>query len=312
MIKLITVVGATATGKSALAVRLASSLNGEIISGDSAQVYRGMDIGTAKVTKEEMGGVPHHLIDILDIESPFSAGSFAALAGEKAEEIHSRGGVPFIVGGTGLYVDALTGGKAFSETKDSDPAVRAELMRKADSEGAQALHAYLASVDPTAAAEIHPNNVKRVARAIEIYLVTGKTKTELIAQQKSQSRFKRCLILLNAADRQALYERINARVDKMFEQGLEEEAYRLWRDGLESTPTAGQAIGYKELFPYFSGAVSLDTAKENIKQATRNYAKRQVTYFKRMEGAHVLECTEGADIVFEKAYAVCSRFLAEE
>lgn len=312
MIKLITVVGPTATGKSALAVRLAASLNGEIISGDSAQVYRGMDIGTAKVTSEEMCGIPHHLIDILDIESPFSAGSFACLAGEKAEEIHSRGRLPVIAGGTGLYIDALTGGKAFSDTKDSDPAVRAELMGKAEAEGAVSLHAYLTSIDPEAAAEIHPNNVKRVARAIEIYLVTGKTKTELLAEQKAQSRFKRCLILLNAPDRQLLYERINARVDRMFEQGLEQEAFRLWQKGLENTPTAGQAIGYKELFPYFAGAISLETAKESIKQATRNYAKRQVTYFKRMEGANVLDCTEPAELVYEKALALCKGFLAEE
>ena len=312
MIKLITVAGPTATGKSALAVRLASRLNGEIISGDSAQVYRGMDIGTAKVTSDEMCGVPHHLIDILDINCPFSAGSFACLAGDKAEEIHNCGKVPFIAGGTGLYIDALTGGKAFSETKDSDPAVRAELMRKAETEGALSLHAYLASIDTAAAAEIHPNNVKRVARAIEIYLVTGRTKTELLAEQKAQSRFKRCLIVLNAPDRQLLYERINARVDRMFEQGLEQEAYRLWRLGLENTPTAGQAIGYKELFPYFRGLISLDTAKENIKQATRNYAKRQVTYFKRMEDALVLDCTESSDVIYEKALSACERFLAEQ
>lgn len=310
MIKLIAVAGATATGKSALAVRLAAALGGEIISGDSAQVYRGMDIGTAKVTDAEMCGIPHYLIDILDINSPFSAGSFASLAGEKAQEIHSRGKIPFIAGGTGLYIDALTGARAFSETADSDPAVRANLMRKAETEGALALHAYLATIDPQAAAEIHPNNVKRVARAIEIYLVNGKTKTELIAENKAQSRFKRCLILLDA-DRQMLYERINARVDAMFERGLEAEALRLWQSGLENTPTAGQAIGYKELFPYFKGLISLDEAKENIKQATRNYAKRQVTYFKRMSDAFVLDCAEGADGVYEKALGHCKEFLAE-
>lgn len=311
MIKLIAVVGATATGKSLLAVRLARALNGEVISGDSAQVYRGMDIGTAKITAGEMCGVPHHLIDIADIESPFSAGSFAALAGDKAEEISARGRVPVIAGGTGLYVDALTAGRAFAEVAGSDPAVREELLRQAREKGALSLHSRLAAVDPEAAGAIHPNNVKRVARALEIYMVTGRTKTSLIAESAAQNRFRRCLLLLDLADRSLLYERINARVDKMFEAGLEEEARGLWLRGLENTPTASQAIGYKELFPYFKGLIGLDEAKERIKQATRNYAKRQITYFKRMEGAHTLDCAEGADAVYEKALGICRGFLED-
>ncbi len=310
-IKLIAVAGATATGKSALAVRLAAALGGEVISGDSAQVYRGMDIGTAKVSTDEMCGIPHHLIDLLDIESPFSAGSFAYLAGAAAKDIAARGKVPVIAGGTGLYIDALTGEKSLSETADSDPTVRAQLMQKAETEGAAALHAYLAAIDPEAAMQIHPNNVKRVARAIEIYLVTGKTKTALIAENKVQSEYERCLILLDSPDRQWLYDRINLRVDEMFAMGLEAEAYCLWQMGLENTPTAGQAIGYKELFPYFRGEIGLDTAKEAIKQATRNYAKRQVTYFKRMQGAFVLDCTESKDLVFEKALKHCQDFFTK-
>lgn len=312
MIKLVAVAGATATGKSALAVRLARQLGGEIISGDSAQVYRGMDIGTAKISTREMCGVPHYLIDILDIEAPFSAGSFASLAGERAEEIAARGKVPFVVGGTGLYIDALTGGNALSETADSDPTVRAELMRKAEDEGAAALHAYLATIDPVSAAQIHPNNVKRVARAIEMYLVTGKTKTQLISEGASNRRFERCLILLDFADRAALYERINARVDAMFEQGLEAEAYGLWKCGLGATPTAAQAIGYKELFPYFEGQISLEKAKESIKQATRNYAKRQITYFKRMKDAYVLDCSAGTEAVYFDALEHISAFLGKQ
>lgn len=309
MIKLLALTGPTATGKTALSVRLAKALGGEIISGDSAQVYRGMDIGTAKVTKEEMEGVPHHLIDALDIGEPFSAGSFAEMAGQIAEDIHGRGMVPIIAGGTGLYIDALTGGSVLSETADSNAAVREFLMAKAEREGAQSLHAYLETIDPTSAAEIHPNNVKRVARAIEIYLVTGKTKTELNSEKRAQTRFKRLLFVLHSPDRDYLYQRINQRVDLMMESGLLAEAEELYKMGLGNTPTAGQAIGYKELFPYFAGRCSLEDSVEKIKQATRNYAKRQITYFKRMEGAVLLDCTRPKDVLFEEAYALAKDFL---
>lgn len=309
MIKLLALTGPTATGKTALSVRLAKALGGEIISGDSAQVYRGMDIGTAKVTKEEMEGVPHHLIDALGIGEPFSAGSFAEMAGQIAEDIHGRGMVPIIAGGTGLYIDALTGGSVLSETADSNAAVREFLMAKAEREGAQSLHAYLETIDPTSAAEIHPNNVKRVARAIEIYLVTGKTKTELNSEKRAQTRFKRLLFVLHSPDRDYLYQRINQRVDLMMESGLLAEAEELYKMGLGNTPTAGQAIGYKELFPYFAGRCSLEDSVEKIKQATRNYAKRQITYFKRMEGAVLLDCTRPKDVLFEEAYALAKDFL---
>ena len=311
MIKVIAVVGATASGKSGLAVRLAKALNGEVISGDSAQVYRGMDIGTAKISHEEQEGVPHHLIDILDIDTAFSAGVFAELGTAAAEDIVSRGKLPVIAGGTGLYVDAMTGANRLRPTADSDPAVRQQLMDKAANEGAESLHAYLASIDPQAAAEIHPNNVKRVARAIEIFMVTGKTKTELNAQPVAQSRFSRCLILLDCPDRGALYSRIDRRVDLMMEQGLEQEAYRLWKQGLGDTPTASAAIGYKELFPYFRGEISLDRAVEDIKQATRNYAKRQITYFKRMEGAYPIDISLGKEDVFRLALQRSTQFLQE-
>ncbi len=311
MIKVIAVVGATATGKSGLAVNLAKALNGEVISGDSAQVYRGMDIGTAKISPEEQEGVPHHLIDILDIDTAFSAGVFAELGTAAAEDIVSRGKLPVIAGGTGLYVDAMTGANRLSPTADSDPAVRQQLMDKAAAEGAESLHAYLASIDPQAAAEIHPNNVKRVARAIEIFLVTGKTKTELNAQPAAQGRFSRCLILLDCPDRGALYSRIDKRVDLMMEQGLEQEAYHLWKQGLGDTPTASAAIGYKELFPYFRGQISLYQAVEDIKQATRNYAKRQITYFKRMEGAYPIDISLGKEEVFRLALQRSTQFLQE-
>lgn len=309
MIKVVCVVGATATGKSALAVRLAKAFDGEIISGDSAQVYRGMDIGTAKVTREEMEGVPHHLIDLLDINEGFSAGLFAELGRERARDIAAGGRLPIIAGGTGLYVDAMTGPALLSPTADSDPAVRAELMAKAEREGAEALHAYLGSIDPAAAAEIHPNNVKRVARAIEIYLVTGKTKTEHSATPRAQSEFSRGLILLEHPDRAELYRRIDRRVDLMMETGLLSEARRLWEMGLAHTPTASAAIGYKEFFPYFEGAASLESAVEKVKQASRNYAKRQITYFKRMTDAFPIDLSLGKEAVFERAREYVRAFL---
>lgn len=311
MIKVIAVVGATATGKSGLAVRLAQAFNGEVISGDSAQVYRGMDIGTAKASVAEQGGIPHHLIDILDIDTAFSAGTFAFLGGKAAEDINARGKLPIVAGGTGLYVDAMTGRQSLSPTADSDPAVRLELMEKARTEGAESLHAYLATIDPKAAAEIHPNNVKRVARAIEIYLVTGKTKTELNSNQTENGRFKRLLLLLDCPDRAALYRRIDERVDEMVVMGLEEEARRLWQQGLAGTPTASAAIGYKELFPYFEGNMTFGAAIDRIKQATRNYAKRQITYFKRMEDALPIDVTLGKDAVFSIAAEKCKEFLSK-
>lgn len=309
MIKVVCVVGATATGKSALAVSLAKAFDGEVISGDSAQVYRGMDVGTAKVTAEEMEGVPHHLIDVLDIDKPFSAGLFAQWGGEAARDIVTRGRLPIVAGGTGMYVDALTGPRLLSPTADSDPSVRAELMAKAEREGAEALHAYLGSIDPAAAAEIHPNNVKRVARAIEIYLVTGKTKTEHSACSVTQSEFSRALILLDDPDRESLYGRIDRRVDLMMEAGLLSEARRLWENGLGDTPTASAAIGYKEFFPYFEGCTSLESAVDKVKQASRNYAKRQITYFKRMKDAYAIDLSLGREAVFEKARDYVKAFL---
>ncbi len=306
MTKFIAIVGPTASGKSRLGLRLASALNGEIISCDSAQIYRGMDIGTAKVTPTEQVSCPHHMIDILDIDEKFSAGTFAEQASLIVEDITARGKTPLLVGGTGLYVDALTEGSC-GEGAFSDATVRAALMQKAADEGADALHAYLRTIDPKAAEEIHPNNVKRVARALEIYLVSGKTKTEHNSIKKT-AKYERLLLILNAPDRDALYARIDRRVDEMMAEGLEQEARQLWEKGLANTPTASQSIGYKELFPYFMGLCSVEEAVDKIKQATRNYAKRQLTYFRRMNGGIYLDCSDG-DALFEKASALCREFL---
>ena len=280
-LKPIVIIGATATGKSSLGIKLAAD-NGEIVSGDSMQIYRRMDIGTAKPDKSQLSAVRHHLIDIADIDEPFSAERFLTLAKEAISGIVSRGRRPVLVGGTGFYIESLISGVEFAKA-EGDKELRESLFKKAETLGPEALYEELKKADPESAAAIHPNNVKRVVRALELLSVTGKTKTELNAASKKNAKPLDCdVIYLSYGSRDDLYAKINARVDKMFGDGLEDEVRSLWEDGLEDTPTASQAIGYKEFFPYFKGALSLDEVKENIKQATRNYAKRQETYFNRM------------------------------
>ena len=277
------VVGPTAVGKSAYAVDLARRLGGEIVSGDSMQIYRGMDVGTAKTPPEERRGVPHHLLDVADITESFSAGRFLALAADAIREIHGRGGVPVVCGGTGLYVELLLTGRRLSESR-ADPDLRAELFRFADEHGAQALHDRLRALDPVSADAIHPNNVKRVVRAIEICRTTGRTKSEADRQSgEGENPFLPHIIRLTCADRETLYRRIETRVDEMFANGLEAEVRALCERGLRETPTASQAIGYKEFYPYFDGLCPLETVKEAICRNTRRYAKRQETWFSHMD-----------------------------
>ncbi|MBE6578507.1 MAG: tRNA (adenosine(37)-N6)-dimethylallyltransferase MiaA [Ruminococcaceae bacterium] len=276
------VVGPTASGKSAYAIRLAKELDGEVISGDSMQIYRGMDIGTAKASVAEQQGVPHHLLDVAEITEGFSAGRFMELAKEKIAEIHGRGKTPILCGGTGLYIELLLTGKQLSENT-ADEKLREELLRFANEQGNEALHARLAELDPKSAENIHPNNVKRVVRALEIALITGSTKSE--ADEKSregENPYAPTIIRLTYADRGALYEKIDLRVRRMFEEGLENEVRTLCDRGLRETPTASQAIGYKEFYPYFDGEISLAQVEEDICRNTRRYAKRQETWFSRM------------------------------
>lgn len=276
------VVGPTASGKSAYAIRLAKELDGEVISGDSMQIYRGMDIGTAKASVAEQQGVPHHLLDVAEITEGFSAGRFMELAKEKIAEIHGRGKTPILCGGTGLYIELLLTGKQLSENT-ADEKLREELLRFANEQGNEALHARLAELDPKSAENIHPNNVKRVVRALEIALITGSTKSE--ADEKSregENPYAPTIIRLTYADRGELYEKINLRVRRMFEEGLENEVRTLCDRGLRETPTASQAIGYKEFYPYFDGEISLAQVEEDICRNTRRYAKRQETWFSRM------------------------------
>ncbi len=283
----IAVVGPTAGGKTSLALALAARLGGEIICCDSMQIYRGMDIGTAKPTPEERARAPHHLFDFADPFVPFSAADYAPLAMAAAEDITSRGHLPIFCGGTGLYLDAVRTLRHAGEAPPPDPALRETLMRGTEEEaGRVALWERLRAVDPVAAEATHPNNIRRVVRALEVYLTTGKTKTELdaVANQINPA-LDLTIIGLFYESRELLHTRIHARVDAMLEAGLEAETRRLADSGVfRANATAAQAIGYKELLPYLAGDISLDAAVEQLKTATRRYAKRQMTYFRAMQG----------------------------
>lgn len=281
-IPVIAVVGPTAVGKSAYAMRLAEEHGGEIISGDSMQIYRGMDIGTAKAGKEERERIPHHLVDIAEISESFSADRFLTLARDAVRDIAGRGKIPVVCGGTGLYIELLLTGQQLSDGKP-DAGLRRELAAYAEEKGPEALHAILRQEDPEEAEKIHPNNVKRVIRAIEICRTSGMTKTEADRVSRADgSPYDAQIILLTCRDRETLYRRIEERVDRMFAEGLEKEVRTLCARGLPQTPTASQAIGYKEFYPYLNGEADLASVRENIVLNTRHYAKRQETWFRRM------------------------------
>ena len=293
-IKIIAVTGPTASGKTALAIEIAKRLGGEIISCDSMQIYRTMDIGTAKPTKEELAEVPHHLIDVLPPDAPYSCSDYVKDAEQAVEDIISRGKLPIFCGGTGLYLDRfLRGGSDDGAACDDE--LRKELKRLVDENGADALYARLVELDPEAAATIHKNNVKRVMRAVEICLVTGQKKSE-IDKKNSEivDKYDHKVITLAFQNRELLYERIERRVDLMIEQGLLDETKRLMDDGVfERSQTAAQAIGYKELLPYLRGEDSLENCVEELKKATRRYAKRQTTWFSGKDYAHKVYVDDG-------------------
>lgn len=285
-IPVVAVVGPTASGKSRLAVELAKWLNSEVVSADSMQIYQEMTIGTAKITPEEMEGVPHHMIDFLPVTSPFNVADYVSMAKTCLQEIHNRGKIPVLAGGTGLYVRSLLQNLDFSEG-DHDLSLREELTELANREGVEPLMEELRRIDPESAERIEPNNLPRVIRAIELYRTTGKTMTQHLADsRRNPSPYQVCMIGLNYQDRSVLYDRINRRVDEMMAQGLLEEA-RILLQG-EGGKTALQAIGYKELKPYFDGERSLEESVAFMKQATRRYAKRQLTWFRREEKIHWL------------------------
>jgi tRNA dimethylallyltransferase len=275
--KLLVIIGPTAVGKTNLSIEMAKRYNGEIISGDSMQIYRSMDIGTAKITKEEMQGIPHHLIDIKDPEESFSVAEFQLLVRAKINEIAKRGKLPIIVGGTGLYVQSVIYDYQFSDVP-GDEAVRMELEERAKEIGNEALYKELQEIDPESAAQIHPNNVRRVIRALEIFQLTGKTMKEFQSNQQPDLLYETALVGLTM-DREKLYDRINQRVDLMIEQGLLEEVKSLYQKGLRECQSI-QAIGYKEIYDYLDGKMTWDDAVEQLKQNSRRYAKRQMTWFR--------------------------------
>ena len=279
-IKLPIIVGATASGKSALALRIATEYNGEIVSCDSMQIYRGMDIGTAKPTAEEQAAVPHHMIDIVDPWESFSCADYALAAEKVIADIISRGKLPIVCGGTGLYLDALLRG-GLNEEADSDEDYRRELTSLATEKGNEYIHALLTEIDPESAEAIHPNNLKRVIRALEVYKVTGKPKSVLDREKSDLSaKYEPLAVCLWYNDREVLYDRINQRVDLMVSGGLVDEVRRLDEEKIfERSTTAAGAIGYKELLGYIRGELPYNVSVETLKMATRRYAKRQMTWF---------------------------------
>ena len=277
---MIILTGPTAVGKSALSVELAKKINGAVISADSMQVYRHMDIGSAKIRPEEMEGVPHHLIDILEPWEEFNVVVFQKHCLECMEQIYDRSHIPILVGGTGFYIQALLYDINFDNVNEESE-YRKYLKDMADKEGNEVLHGMLAKVDEKSAKDIHPNNVKRVIRALEYFHQTGKKISEHNEEQSQNvSPYNFVYFVLND-DRKLLYERIDRRVDEMFEEGLEQEVKRLIDSGLTRESISMQGIGYKEMFDYFDGMYDIDTAKELIKQDTRHFAKRQLTWFRR-------------------------------
>jgi len=276
--RIIAIAGPTAVGKTALSLALAEALSGEIISCDSMQIYRGMDIGTAKPTDDEMARIPHHLINVASPSSPYSSADYERDARRALADIQARGKTPIFCGGTGLYLESVLYEGALA-SPEANEAIREALWARS----AVDVYAELQSVDPEAAASMHPNNRKRVIRALEIYLVSGKTKTEWDRENNRESLIAGAeLYVLTSSDREALYRRIDARVDKMMDMGLLDEVRAL---SLDPKTTAGQAIGYKEFYPYFEGKVTLEEAVASLKQASRRYAKRQLTWWEHSRDA---------------------------
>ncbi|AOH54433.1 tRNA (adenosine(37)-N6)-dimethylallyltransferase MiaA [Peribacillus muralis] len=260
-----------------MSIEMAKLFNGEIISGDSMQVYKGMDIGTAKIKREEMEGIPHYLLDIKEPDEPFSAAEFQERANACIEDIQSRGKLPIIVGGTGLYIQSVIHDYQFSEAP-SDLEYREGLEMQIRESGIDPVFDQLRKVDPESANRIHPNNVRRVIRALEIFHCTGKTMSEQLDDQPTELKYETCIIGLSM-EREKLYQRIDQRVEGMVEEGLIQEVQSFYDQGLKDCQSI-QAIGYKEIYDYFDGRVSVDEAVETLKQNSRRYAKRQLTWFR--------------------------------
>ncbi|KAF6575011.1 tRNA (adenosine(37)-N6)-dimethylallyltransferase MiaA [Paenibacillus sp. FSL M8-0228] len=288
--KLLVLVGPTAVGKTKLSIEMARQFDAEIISGDSMQVYRHMDVGTAKISEQEMEGIKHHLIDIHEPEYPYSVAQFQEDCRRLIPDIQSRGKLPFIVGGTGLYVESVCYEYQFSEV-GADEAFRQEQLDYAEQFGADALHARLQAVDPESALRLHPNDRRRVVRALEIYHVSGTTLSSQLASQKKESPYQLCIVGLTM-DRQMLYKRIEDRIDGMLDQGLVAEVTSLMERGVRSDAISMQGLGYKEISSYLRGEVSLEEAVTWLKRDTRHFAKRQLSWFRHMKDIQWVDVTD--------------------
>lgn len=283
--KVLIIAGPTAVGKTSTSIEVAKKLDGEIISADSMQIYKGLNIGTAKPSESETCGIRHHMIDICHPSERFSVAQYVSLAREAIIDIISRGKTPIIVGGTGLYIDSLIDNNDFGEIS-IDIKIREELTEKAETLGGEALLEELRKIDYDYAKNLHANNLKRIIHSLEIYYSTGLTQTELIAKSRNNpSEYKYLYCFLNCSSRELLYNRIDLRVDKMLEEGLLREAESVISAPWYQGSTASQAIGYKELAPYFSGEGKIEECVEVLKRRSRNYAKRQLTWFRRREDA---------------------------
>ena len=307
--RVVAVGGPTASGKTALSVALARAFDGEIINADSMQIYKNLDVGTAKPSAEERQGIPHYLLDFLPPETPYSVADFTAAADPLIRDITARGRLPLVVGGTGLYITSLLSGMAFAPEK-TDPAIRARLQARADTEGGAALYAELQRVDPDYAAQVHPNNLPRVIRALELFEATGRRMSDQRREARpAEAPYHALCLCLTCRDRAVLYSRIDRRVDEMVENSVLDEARQVY-DHRDAYRTAAQAIGYKEFFPYFEGTANLTECTERLKQATRNYAKRQLTWFRRQNDAAWLYLDE--EDVTERACTLVRAFLHNE
>lgn len=293
MRKIVILAGPTGVGKTEISLQVAERLQGEIISCDSMQIYKGMDIGSAKVTKKEMERVPHHLIDVVSPFDAFTVSDYKDLAEEAIHDIHKRGKPAILVGGTGLYIDAVIKNLSFTEG-GSDAALRKELEEEARENGPLFLHEKLKKVDFAAATAIHPNNVKRVVRALEVYHLTGRPFSSFRDERGLRKEYEIHYYYLNK-DRQKLYEGIDERVEVMMRKGLLEEVTRLQKSGLTSSHVSMQGIGYKEILSYLDGVLSLEGAVDLVKMRSRNYAKRQLTWFRNEKYAEELSKDQYSD-----------------
>lgn len=305
----VVIVGPTASGKSSLAIAAAKKENGEIVSADSMQVYKHMDIATAKVTKEEANGVAHHLIDFVEPWESFSVAEYKILAVSRMQDIAKCGKTPFLVGGTGFYVDTVINNTIFLDYEKNN--TRNELLKKAEEEGLDALWNELFEIDEESAKKIHKNDKKRIVRALELYKTTGKTMTDQReGSHLEESDFSFCIIGLDARSRQFLYDRINKRVDIMLQRGLLEETKAFFEN--VHSDTAKQAIGYKELKPFLDGEITLEEATENLKRETRRYAKRQLSWFRRNKNINWLYIDEESEeTLLQKSLEIIKNFKGE-